>query len=147
VKSGAFVGNPVDAAVIAVAEPDGHVILDQHDPIEDPAPHIARPLEAVEAAPKDRDGMVPFGQPAAQVRIRRLAQQRAADGGNEYKRHLHLDKGGFRRLGQGACGGARVWIGRESRIDLAYVQGQAAQGAVASMVDQSAGALAVVSIS
>ena len=75
--------------------------------------------------------MVPFGQPAPQVRIRRIPQQRPADGGNGYERGLHLDKGGVRRIGQGTPGRAGIGVGGKGLVDLGHVQPQPAQRAVA----------------
>jgi hypothetical protein len=44
-------GDGAEPLVVAVAEADRDVVLDQHDPVEDAAAHIARALEGIEPAP------------------------------------------------------------------------------------------------
>ena len=112
-------------------EADRDIVLDQHDPVEDPAPHIARALEAVEPAPDDHDGILPRLQPGRQVRRLAFAQDCLGDGRLRHQRGLHLDEGGLRRLGQRLCRGARITKRCEGCVDLPYVQRQPSQRAVA----------------
>ena len=44
--------------MVAVAEAHGNIVLDQHDTVKDAAAHIARTLEAVDAATDHGDGVI-----------------------------------------------------------------------------------------
>src|SRR5689334_16120523 len=90
VKSGA----PAAAkpTVITIPEADRLVALDQGEPVEDAAAHIARALEGIGAPGEHRDRLLSGLKRGAQPVIFRVAEQAAADGRHADRRRVHIYK-------------------------------------------------------
>ena len=114
-----------------VAESYRNIILNQHDAVKNPAAHIARTLEGIKPATNNGDRVVALLQPACQIFRSRITQQGFRNPGRGHKGCLHLNKGGLRRLIQRALCRAGVFHSGKGGVDLADIQRQPAQGAVA----------------
>ena len=147
-KSGApsavIVGQP---AVVAVAKADRLLALDQRDPVEDAAAHIARALPRIGAAPGDQHRLLAGLELPGQLLVAALAEQAAADRGNADEPGIELDEG---RVG---CGRVRrpVWrtaapAWASARSTSATVSRSSATAPSASSAAQSAGAGTVASM-
>ncbi len=80
--------------MLLVAEADGDVALDQLDPVEDAAAHIARALEGIAPATGDQDGVLAVLELVFQIGVFGVAQKRCGrSSAHDRQRKVEVDEG------------------------------------------------------